>query len=65
MSNANEMIASLGDEGKLAGLTVRVSPESKILISDLRKRTGKGMSQIVQNALDAFFEGYELLEEDE
>ena len=65
MSNANEMIASLGDEGKLAGLTVRVSPESKILISDLRKRTGKGMSQIVQNALDAFFEGYTLLEEDE
>jgi hypothetical protein len=61
MSNANEMIASLGEEGKLAGLTVRVSPETKVMIADLRKRTGKGMSQIVQSALDAFFEDYELL----
>ena len=64
-NNANEMIASLGDEGRLAGLTVRVTPESKALIADLRKRTGKGMSQIVQSALDAFFEGYTVLEEDE
>ena len=64
MSNALEMIDSLGEEGKLAGLTVRVSPETKIMIADLRKRTGKGMSQIVQSALDSFFEGYTLLDDE-
>jgi len=57
-NKATDLIDALGEEGKMAGLTVKVTPEIKVCMSDLRKKTGLGISAIVQNALDLFFDGY-------
>lgn len=62
---ATDLMEALGEDGKLAGLTVKVSPELKVYIADLRKRTGKGVSDIVGRALEAYFDGYELAEDDD
>lgn len=59
---ANDLVEALGEEGKLAGLTVKVTPEIKVYIADLRKRTGKGISEITQRALEAYFTDYVLMD---
>ena len=56
---ASDLKDALGEEGKLAGLTVKIAPELKALIADLRKCTGKGISEIVSRALESYFDGYE------
>jgi hypothetical protein len=62
---ANELLNEQG--GDLVGLTVKISPDAKAMILDLRSRTSKGISEIVQRALDAYFEGYTIapVEDDE
>ena len=57
---ATDLKEALGEEGKLAGLTVKVNPELKAYITDLRKCTGKGVSEIVGRALESYFDGYEM-----
>ena len=57
MAKATELVDSLGGV-ELAGLTVKVSPELKVYIADLRKKTGKGVSDIVGRALESYFDGY-------
>ena len=55
---ATDLMEALGEDGKLAGLTVKVAPELKVYIADLRKKTGKGVSDIVGRALESYFDGY-------
>lgn len=62
MSKANDLVEALGEEGALKSLTVKVTAEMKACMSDLRKKTGKGISEIVQRALDSYFDGYEMTE---
>jgi len=57
--NATELMESLGEEGAMKGLSVKVTPEQKALIADLQKKTSMRPSEIVQKALDHFFDGYE------
>ncbi len=57
---AVDLKAALGEEGKMSSLTVKVAPELKMLIADLRKSTGKGVSEIVGRALESYFDGYEI-----
>jgi len=58
---ANALLDEQG--GDLVGLTVKVSPTVKMMVLDLRKRTSKGISDIVQRALEAYFVGYEMSED--
>lgn len=62
---ATDLIGALGEGGELVGLTVKVAPATKALVYNLRKRTSKGVSEIVSRALEAYFEGYEPTVEDE
>ena len=62
---ANDLINNLGPEGKLVGLTVKVAPQMRANLYHLRKRTSKGISELVNRALESFFEGYEIPEGEE
>ena len=66
MKTAREMLEELSSEdAKLMQLTVKVTGLVKKKIENLQEQTGKGKSAIVQQALDNFFEGYSLIEEED
>lgn len=60
--NAVDIMGSLGEEGGLVALNAKVTPEMRDLVYSLKKRSGKQVTQIISLALDAFFEGYEIVE---
>lgn len=62
MANANDILSTLGDEGKLVALNAKVTPEMRDLVYNLKKRSGKQVTQIITMALESFFEGYEPVE---
>ena len=66
MKTAREMLEeSSNEDAMLVQLTVKVTGLIKKKIEDLQEQTGKSKSAIVQQALDNFFEGYSLIEDED
>ena len=65
MGNANDILGALGEEGKLVALNAKVTPEMRDLVYNLKKRSGKQVTQIITLALESYFEGYEPVEIDD
>jgi len=57
--SAIDKLGKLTAEGKaLVTVNCKVSPEMKELIYDLKARTGRQVSMILQDSLDKYFVGY-------